>query len=216
MNNNISEIITEVSIYSALLPIAFGIRGFKTNPLILNLFLGYLIYGAIVDIASDFVFSPNLFFNSFTIIQVLFYTYFLYRVINNKKLFPYFIGLLIFWCGFYVFCHLVVLKDTGFQQLSSLFDTMAVIVISFIAAAALVNMIKDAPELTKNPLFWFCLGIFTYTFCTYFVVSFVSNIIFREKLWWIHNIANISAYLLYAYGFYISYKHEAAKAVSAT
>jgi amino acid transporter len=88
---------------------------------------------------------------------------------------------------------------------------MAAIVVSFIAAAALVILVKDDLELNKNPLFWFCLAIFGYTFCTYFIVSFITNPIYREKLWWIHNVANISAYLMYAYGYWVSTQRNASK-----
>jgi magnesium-transporting ATPase (P-type) len=110
-----------------------------------------------------------------------------------------------------VFCHLYLLNDWYFLKISSVFDTIAAIVISFIAAAALVILVKDDLELTKNPLFWFCLAIFGYTFCTYFIVSFITNPIYREKLWWIHNVANISAYLLYAYGYWVSKQRNASK-----
>lgn len=204
MNKPLAELITEVSIYSVLLPIAFGIKGFKSNPFILNVFLLYLLYGGAIDIVSDFIFEPNIIYNSFTFIQVLFFTWFLYKVFNQQKLFKAYIALSVFWCLLYFFSHLILLKDFQFIKLSSLFDTMAVIVTSFIAAAALVNMVKDELELTKNPIFWFCLAVFLYTFCTYFIVSFVSNPVYREKLWWIHNLANIAAYMLYTYGFWLS------------
>jgi hypothetical protein len=116
--------------------------------------------------------------------------------------------MIIFWCALYIFCHIILLEDWQFLKLSSLFDTMAVIITSFIAAAVLVNLVKEEIELTKNPVFWFCLGIFFYTFCTYFIFSFVSNPIYREKLWWIHNMANIAAYIIYSYGFWLSSKKD--------
>ncbi len=211
MNKQIAEIITEISIYSVLLPIAFGIKGFKSNPFILKVFLFFLCYGGAVDITSDFIIGSNLFYSTYTFIQVLFFTWFLYRVINERKLFTTFVGFMLFWCSLYVFCHLYLLNDWYFLKISSVFDTMAAIVISFIAAAALVILVKDDLELTKNPLFWFCLAIFGYTFCTYFIVSFITNPIYREKLWWIHNVANISAYLLYAYGYWVFKQINASK-----
>jgi len=206
MNKNLVELITEVSIYSVLLPIAFGIKGFRTNPFILNAFLLYLIYGGLIDIVSDFINEPNIIYNSFTFIQVLFFTWFLYQVFNQKKLFKSYVVLSSFWCVLYFFCHFYLLDDWQLLKLSSLFDTMAVIVTSFIAAAALVNMVKDELALTKNPIFWFTLAVFFYTFCTYFIVSFIAKVSYREKLWWIHNLANITSYLIYAYGFWLSSK----------
>ncbi|MFN4812666.1 MAG: hypothetical protein ACOVPB_03275 [Bacteroidia bacterium] len=211
MRTDILEIITEVSIYSVLIPIAFGIKGFTSSPFILKAFFVYLCYGGLVDITSDFIREPHFFLNSFTFFQVLFFTWFLYRVINERKLFTTFVGFMLFWCSLYVFCHLYLLNDWYFLKISSVFDTIAAIVISFIAAAALVILVKDDLELTKNPLFWFCLAIFGYTFCTYFIVSFITNPIYREKLWWIHNVANISAYLLYAYGYWVSKQRNASK-----
>jgi hypothetical protein len=211
MSNNFAEIITEISIYSVLLPIAFGIKGFKSNPFILKVFLAFLGYGACVDITSDFIFVPTLLFSTYTFVQVLFFSWFLYKVFNNQKLLNAFIGLISFWCLLYLFAHLLLLNDWKFLKLSSVFDTMAVIITSFIAAAALVNMVKDDLALTKNPIFWFTLAIFFYTFCTYFIVSFVSNASYREKLWWIHNLANIAAYILYTYGYWVAIKNAKSK-----
>jgi hypothetical protein len=206
-----AEIITEISIYSVLIPITFGIKGFKSNPFILKAFLFFLCYGGAVDIATDFIFVPTVFFNSYTFIQVLFFTWFLYRSFNQNKLHKPYLILMIFWVLLYLFCHLVLLGDWEINKLSSLFDTMAAIVTSFIAAASLVNLVKDELELTKNPVFWFCLAIFFYTFCTYFIFSFVSNPVYREKLWWIHNLANIAAYMLYTYGYWVAIKNAKSK-----
>lgn len=206
MNELLTEIITEISIYSVFVPIIFGIKGFKKNPFILNVFLAYLCYGGVIDIFSDYIYEANVISNSFTFVQVLFFTWFLYQVINQKKLFKVYVILSSFWAVLYFFCHLYLLDDWQLLKLSSLFDTMAVIVTSFIAAAALVNMVKDEMELTKNPIFWFTLAVFFYTFCTYFIVSFIANVSYREKLWWIHNLANICAYFIYAYGFWLSSK----------
>ncbi len=211
MTDQFAEIITEVSIYSVLLPIAFGIKGFKSNPFILKAFFLFICYGGVVDIFCDFVDVSTHLFSTFTFIQALFFTWFLYKVFNQPKLYKPFIFMIIFWCLLYLFSHLVLLADWQFLKLSSLFDTMAVIVTSFLAAAALVNMVKDELELTKNPIFWFCLAIFFYTFCTYFIVSFVSNPIYREKLWWIHNLANITAYMLYTFGFWVASKKAVLK-----
>jgi hypothetical protein len=211
MNEQLAEIITEVSIYSVLLPIAFGIKGFKSNPFILKAFLIFLCYGAVVDIYSDVILGSIHLFSTYTFIQVLFFTWFLYKVFNQPKLYKAFIFMIIFWCLLYLFSHLVILDDWQFLDLSSLFDTTAVIITSFIAAAALVDMVKDDLELTKNPIFWFCISIFIYTFCTYFVVSFISNTIYREKLWWIHNLANIAAYILYTYGYWVAIKNAKSK-----
>jgi hypothetical protein len=211
MSYNFAEIITEISIYSVLLPIAFGIKGFKSNPFILNAFLIYLCYGALIDIASDYFYEPNVIYNSFTFFQALFFAWYLYKVFNQPKLFKAYLFLTAFWCILYLFSHLYMLNDWKFKILSSLFDTIAVIVTSFIAAAALVNMVKDDIALTKNPIFWFTLAIFFYTFCTYFIVSFVSNETYREKLWWIHNLANIAAYMLYTYGYWVAIKNAKSK-----
>jgi hypothetical protein len=211
MSIQFAEIITEVSIYSVLLPIAFGIKGFKSSPFILKVFLFFLCYGGVVDICSDFISGSNHLFSTYTFIQVLFFTWFLYKVFNQSKLYKPFIFTIVFWCLLYLLCHLILLNDWQFLKLSSLFDTMAVIVTSFIAAAALVSMVKDELALTKNPVFWFCLAIFLYTFCTYFIVSFVSNPLYREKLWWIHNLANITAYILYTYGFWVASKKTVLK-----
>jgi hypothetical protein len=208
MDKQLTEFITEISIYSVLLPIAFGIKGFKSNPFILKVFLIYLCYGGAIDVISDFIFEPNIIYNSFTFVQVLFFSWFLYKIFYQPKLFKAYVILTSFWCVLFFFCHLVLMHDWQFIQLSSLFDTMAVIVTSFIAAAALVNMVKDELALTQNPVFWFTLAIFGYTFCTYFIVSFVSNPIYREKLWWIHNLANIAAYLIYTYGFWLASKKQ--------
>jgi hypothetical protein len=211
MNLLISEIITEISIYSVLIPIAFGIRGFKSSPFILKVFFIFLCYGGSVDLVCSFSTEPTLYFTSFTIIQVLFYTWFLYQVFKQKKLRTAYISLTIFWCLFYLFCHIILLNDWRFIKLCSSFDTIAAIITSFIAAAALVNLVKDELELTNNPVFWFTVAIFIYTFCTYFIFSFVSDIAIREKLWWIHNLANISAYILYAYGYWLIIKKGQSK-----
>lgn len=211
MNEKLAEIITEVSIYSVLIPIAFGIKGFKSNPFILKVFLVFLCYGGLADISSDFIKGSIHLFSTYTFIQSLFFTWFLYRVFNQPKLYNAFIFMIVFWCGLFLFSHTVLLNDWKFLDLSSLFDTTAVIIISFIAAAALVDMIKDDLELTKNPIFWFCISIFIYTFCTYFVFSFISNPIYREKLWWIHNLANITAYMLYTYGYWVAIKKAQSK-----
>jgi hypothetical protein len=194
-----------------LIPITLGIKGFKLNPFILKAFLLFLCYGGAVDIATDFIFVPTVFFNSYTFIQVLFFTWFLYMSFNQKKLFKPYLILMAFWILLFLFCHLILLDDWKINKLSSIFDTMAAIITSFVAAAALVSLVKDELELTKNPVFWFCLAIFFYTFCTYFIFSFVSNPTYREKLWWIHNLANITAYMLYTYGFWVASKRAVLK-----
>jgi hypothetical protein len=194
-----------------LIPIVFGIIGFKSSPFILRAFFIFLIYGASVDLVCNFSTEPTLYFVSFTLIQVLFYTWFLYRVFKQKKLRIAYISLTAFWCLFYLFCHIILLNDWHFIKLCSTFDTIAAIITSFIAAAALVNLVKDELELTNNPIFWFCMALFLYAFCTYFIFSFIADIAYREKLWWIHNLANILAYILYAYGYWLVIKKAQSK-----
>lgn len=84
---------------------------------------------------------------------------------------------------------------------STVFDPVYQVIAAFSAGFVLLEIVERNLKPQQMPAFWILLGIFFYCFCTFFVLGLM-NTILGQKLWWLHNIFNITAYGLYAVGFW--------------
>lgn len=71
---------------------------------------------------------------------------------------------------------------------------------SVFAAISILKIIEKEESNFNSPDLLLLMGIFIYCFCSVFIDTFIDNDI-KEKIWWVHDIANIIAYLLFTKAF---------------
>ncbi|QQR96435.1 MAG: hypothetical protein IPJ93_07500 [Bacteroidota bacterium] len=80
--------------------------------------------------------------------------------------------------------------------------------VAVLAAWASLKWIEGAGNKLNSPVFVLLTGVFIYTFCSVFIDSFIGTTT-GDADWWIHDAANITAYLIFAYCFYLIKKTTA-------
>ncbi|MCH6235121.1 hypothetical protein [Cognataquiflexum rubidum] len=91
------------------------------------------------------------------------------------------------------------------MSVGQLFDPFYEISIAFMAGFVLLQMVEKEDSVSDKPMFWIFLGIFFYCFSTFFIATFL-NTDLSEKLWFLHNIFNITTYGFYTVGLWKYYK----------
>ncbi len=70
---------------------------------------------------------------------------------------------------------------------------------SFATAIVILQIIETHRNVGSSIRFWILLGIFFYCFTTYFVMGLLVTKL--AKVWYLHNIVNITTNLIYGFGF---------------
>lgn len=187
--------------YSILIPILSGIIVYNRIGLSYKLFVFYLALGFCVDVCKPYMQSVVLSiwtYRIFSIIEILFLSWFLKEVSQNKTIkkivrfaIPAFI---ILW----IICYYIVVLPN--QRYSPLFDTISSIYLSFLSAIILLQFTQQNINLIRRPEFWFVGG----TFFSFFYATFLFGLMNTEllnKIWFLYRINIVITYLAVATGF---------------
>gem|GEM_PF-5986740 len=82
-----------------------------------------------------------------------------------------------------------------------LFPMVYRVINSFLASSALLELVEEGQsDLFNKFRFWILVAILFYTFTTFFIT--LIGLKFGKEVWYLHNILNITTYILYSIGFY--------------
>lgn len=193
-----SEAIRMASVFSPVLPLLAGLVFFRRMEREANLFMIYVLVGFLVDLIgiSDWI-KNNTIFNLFGLFESLFWVNFLLNRLDKtsrivRALVSAFV--LAFFCIYHA-----AKGNYWLASLAPLFHTVTFLLISFFSSIILVLMVLQKTDAFGNALFWLTAGIFFYTFSTTFFFTFISDDELRERIWWVHNLLNITTQLIYCF-----------------
>ncbi len=189
-----------------LIPIAMAIRVYPSAGLPIRLFLFFLVAGLVTDLTMWFLIynksNSHLtsIFNIYSLLEALFFFWFVQRIsepgllkttarISLAATFPLWVATILIYPLFM----------SGDNSRSVPFDTMYEVTAAFLCGFALLR-IAESEQGISSPNFWLLCGIFFYCFCTFSMMILLGTVI-SQKIWWMNNVINIVAYLLYAVGF---------------
>jgi hypothetical protein len=208
------EWIRIVSIFSILIPLFFGWLRWRNLVKGLRYFWVFLLFAFAVDIGIyTWVRTGNnklasLIYSLYSLAEALVFLAFI-RYSSGNLLLKRFVSLmwvltLLHWLGLMIYS---LVNPASNFLISAIFDPVYQVVASFLAGFVLLEIVERNLKPVQTPTFWILLGIFFYCFCTFFILGLV-NTILGQKLWWLHNIFNITAYGLYAMGFSLAKKRQ--------
>ncbi|GEM_PF-1643963 len=191
----------------------FGLMIFKKAGLLFRLLILLLLYGAATDIFGWTFYKLN---RSYVLIAVDIYTLaealLMVFIIESTGLFNKLkhifklIYLLLFICYILAFIMMPLIGDDGAYRGTYSFGYLSTVAV--LAAWASLKWIEGAGNKLNSPVFVLLTGVFIYTFCSVFIDSFIGTTT-GDAVWWIHDAANITAYLIFAYCFYLIKKTTA-------
>jgi hypothetical protein len=207
-DNSIRHTIKIIATLTTLIPISAGILRYKTAGKNFRLFLFYLCYGFLTDVLVwqlvDVSYKASFYmFIFFPLAEALFLLWFI-KATNASPLISKICNILFalmipFWfCEHFVF-------NSG-EHLNAVFDTAYEIIISILSAYSLLKIGETQANLSGLPLFWFQLGVFIYSFTTFFLSGFLGTELL-QRIWFMNNLINLLVYLLFTKAF-LSIKEE--------
>jgi len=199
-----------ISTFCALLPIIAGFFAFKKSSAIVNTFLLFFLIGFTVDMSiwqlsllkRKDIAQPI--FYLYVLIEPLWFTYFIAKVISLKK---QLLGALVVLLSILWFVAHVSLDKLNWLEPSYTdnFNTFYNMLISVMSGYALLKFSQNPKNMLQKTEFWFMVALFVYCFSTFFLNKFILSGLL-DKIWFLHNTMNIISSLIFAYGFYISGK----------
>jgi hypothetical protein len=185
----------------SLIPIAVGIYKYHNLNYFCRTFLFFLIYGFLVDASVWFykdIAKPISYFtyNSYSLIESIYFFWFISLTTNSPVLQKIKWKPVIILLPFWTIAHYVINEP---NKPSSIFDTTYLIAISFLSGFAILKFIEKESK-SNQVYFSIMLGIFINTFGTFFTSSLLETEL-RHRLWFLQNIINIIAYLIFTKAF---------------
>ena len=213
-NDKMDPVLTRMSATCIEVLVAlFGLMIFKKAGLLFRLLILLLLYGAATDIFGWTFYKLN---RSYVLIAVDIYTLaealLMVFIIESTGLFNKLkhifklIYLLLFICYILAFIMMPLIGDDGAYRGTYSFGYLSTVAV--LAAWASLKWIEGAGNKLNSPVFVLLTGVFIYTFCSVFIDSFIGTTT-GDAVWWIHDAANITAYLIFAYCFYLIKKTTA-------
>lgn len=198
MNQQTAYYLQVTSTLSVLLPLISGCFNFKHHDLPIKAFIIFLFIGFMADLSGWYFYltqnaTANLYVrHAYDLFEAVFLAWFISQWVKGERLKKIFSWL---WPG------LIALWAVRFFYLEamSLFKTLTQIVFAFTSCFCLLQTIEGQQRLTRLLFFWILMGIFFYCFCTYFVMGLLVTKLAR--VWYTHNMVNISTNLIYFTGF---------------
>lgn len=193
-----------------ILPIIIGLLNRKSLNSIFKLFLFFLIFTLLKEIACVYLASkgqPNLYiYNIFGILAYIVYPILYYNTFTsekNKRLTLFFLGVII----------IAYLSDLLFINGLEVFNTLTTTTGGFILATSallyLYQILKNIEHsnIIKVPMFWISVGVLFYNIGTIVLFSYFNEYItlpseLRASIWTINSILNILHNILLAIGLF--------------
>ncbi|WP_208501090.1 hypothetical protein [Roseivirga sp. E12] len=89
----------------------------------------------------------------------------------------------------------------------NIFPALYRIVCTFMSAYAVLHLAENEFQIRNMSGFWFVTAILVYCLPT-FIILLISNTPIAEQLWFMHNVPNIAAYIIFSIGFHKVMKYE--------
>ncbi len=185
----------------------FGVMIFKKAGLQFRLLIFLLLYGAATDIFGWTFYKLNRTYvliavDIYTLAEALLMVFIIQSIglFNNLKNIFKLIYLLLFVCYVGAYFVMPLISDDGAYRGPYSFGYLSIVAV--LAAWASLKWIEGAGNKLNSPVFALLAGVFIYTFCSVFIDSFIGTTT-GDAVWWIHDAANITAYLIFAYCFYL-------------
>lgn len=190
------------------IPVIAGIIVFKNAKTKYRLFLFYLLLGFLIDLPKAFITSDHLLRwmnNIYSLIETPLLLWFIGQCISNKTIKAYVFPAMLLTVIFWFYCHFI--HESSVLNYSMLLDVTTSVLISAAAAYALLLMTQEETNITALPDFWFMAGLFFYFFIAGFLFSFLESELLK-KIWFIHNILSMLAFLVFVKAFLTVNKKE--------
>ena len=188
-------------------PLVIGLTKFNKADRVGRLFVLFIGAGSVVDtvMLTSIYFDKTryllLIFNVYSLLEALFFFWFVWAtalsdfIRNIAKALLYLT--LPLWILF-IFIFPLLVKEIS---RSAAFDTTYYIITSFLAGFALLQLVENEKSVFTSSSFWFTLGIFFCSFCTFDIMTFLQTIL-ANKSWFLNNVFNIISYAFYSLGFW--------------
>lgn len=203
MTDQQEDLIVYTSALSVILPISAGLLCFSKLTPLAKSFIPFLVLGGCVDTISILIESnaTNILLNIYRLTEVIFYTWFVIKVLGNPFLNKHSCKLFLLIIITYLVTHFILLKNYNLIALNSNFDFLSFMMLSFLSAFAILKSTEyDNKQNLKN-YFFFLTGIFIYVFCTNILFGTIANDEIRDEYWFVHNLLNILTMLIYTVAF---------------
>lgn len=203
MTDQQEDLIVYTSALSVILPISAGLLCFSKLTPLAKSFIPFLVLGGCVDTISILIESnaTNILLNIYRLTEVIFYTWFVIKVLGNPFLNKHSCKLFLLIIITYLVTHFILLKNYNLIALNSNFDFLSFMMLSFLSAFAILKSTEyDNKQNIKN-YFFFLTGIFIYVFCTNILFGTIANDEIRDEYWFVHNLLNILTMLIYTVAF---------------
>ncbi|HNR18625.1 MAG TPA: hypothetical protein PKN75_01095 [Bacteroidia bacterium] len=203
MSSEQQDLIVYASALSVILPISAGLLCFSKLTPLAKSFIPFLVLGGCVDAISILIESnaTNILLNIYRLTEVIFYTWFIIKVLGNAFLNKYsgkfFLSILIV----YLATHFLVIKNYNLIALNAYFDFVSFMMLSFLSAFTILKSTEYDNKQNIKSYFYFLTGIFIYVFCTNILFGTIANDEIRDEYWFVHNLLNILAMLIYTVAF---------------
>jgi hypothetical protein len=202
-NFYILQIISTFSVLPALL---LGLFFFNKIPLLPKYFLGFLLIGFMIDLLGWYFYltkyadGHTYFRYAYNLFEPLFLCGFLGELLPKNKL--------------RIFCHWAWILIFPFWLLSifypglyAMYKISTEVFIAFVSSFCLLSLVEKEISWIQMPVFWILIGIFFYNFSTFFFMG-LSTTDLGNRLWFMHNIINVTTYLFFMVAYSIYYKKQ--------
>lgn len=192
-----------MSTYSGLLPLLAGVLFVRKRPF--TFFVGFIILGLISDFSGAYLPDKNLarmVMICYSLAESIFLIYFILEVIKPGM--KFFVRLIIFasvislWLATYTVWNA---PFSEFPRYGFVFDTTMHITTALLAACAMIKITEGLDDSRTQEYLFLLTGIFFYSFCTFFIQSFIGKELV-EHIWFLGCIVNIITMFIYSYAFY--------------
>ena len=189
------------------IPLVIGLIKFNKADRVGRLFVLFIGVGFVVDtvmLTSMYLNKTSyllMIFNVYSLLEALFFFWFLSASATSDSIRNISKALLFLTLPFWVlliFIFPLLIKEVS---RSAAFDTTYYIIASFLSGVALLQLVENEKSVFSSSSFWFTLGIFFCSFCTFYIMTFLQTIL-ANKIWFLNNIFNIISYAFYSLGFW--------------
>lgn len=185
---------------SVIAPIILGLVFFRRTKGLVYVFLYFLIFGLFIDLGGWFFYKTKNIDASWVnryiwdLVEPIFVVWFISKITQQNTLKKACSTMMFVFGGSW-------LITTLSKNYLGYFRTMAGIILAFISAAVVLELIeKRRGRLTVFS--WIMLGMFFYFFNTFFIMAFINSKPGLD-IWWLQNAINITTNIIYAVGFWV-------------
>ena len=196
------HLVNVIATFTLLIPIFAGITKYKIAGKYFRLFFFLLIYGFLTDVLiwqlKDISRSTSFFlFNVYDLVEATVLFWFIRMTSENpaiKKICIILITIAIpSW-------FIIYFSYQDEQPHMAGYSTSYNIAVAFLTGFALLKLGETGASIKQMPMFWILMGLFVYSFCTFFITSLFDTEL-RDNIWFFKNTIAFVSYLIFTKGF---------------